>query len=127
MSPREAASCCRPVDDLLDPTLFKALCDPTRVKILGCLVKCSRACSVGEIAECCSVDMSAVSRHLRALAAAEVVAQTKSGRVVSYSVRYEHVCGLLRSLADAIDECRPQQARELVRRSTCAGGCRGAC
>src|SRR5690606_5908823 len=37
MTPKQAAACCRPVDGLLDPEWFKALCDPTRVALLGCL------------------------------------------------------------------------------------------
>lgn len=110
LSPREAASCCRPVDHLLDPAWFKALCDPTRVLILGCLAKCGRACSVGEIAECCSVDLSVVSRHLRVLERAGLLESSKKGRTVSFSVRYGDFCRTLRSLADAVEQCCPNDA-----------------
>lgn len=118
MSPRQAAACCRPVDGLLDPEFFRALGDPTRVRILACLAKCARPAAVGEVAECCAVDLSVVSRHLRSLARAGLVAPTKSGRSVSYEVRYEALCERLRGLADAIQECAPR-AR--------AGGRRGCC
>lgn len=124
MSPRQAAACCRPVDDLLDPELFKALCDPTRAKLLGCLIKCSRPCSVGEIAECCAVDLSVVSRHLSLLETAGVLDATKQGRTVLYAVRYEHLCTTLRSLAHAIEECSPTAPRS---RSSRAGGCCESC
>ena len=122
LSPRQAAACCRPVDGLLDPALFKALGDPTRVKLLGCLIKCGRACSVGEVAECCSVDLSVVSRHLQALARAGLLQATRSGRQVSYAVRYAHACGTFRRLADAIAECSPSDQA-----AACAGACNGRC
>lgn len=108
MTPKQAAACCRPVDDLLDPEWFKALCDPTRVRILGCLIKCARTCSVGEIAGCCSVDLSVVSRHLQVLDRAGLLESEKRGRTVFYRVRYAEVCRTLRSLADAIEQCCPK-------------------
>lgn len=122
MSPRQAAACCRPVDDLLDPVLFKALGDPTRVRLLGCLAKCGRPCSVTELAGCCSVDLSVVSRHLQALARAGLARSTRMGRTVTYLVDYDLLASRLRALADAIDDCRPAP-----RRVACAGACRGGC
>jgi DNA-binding transcriptional ArsR family regulator len=120
LSPRQAAACCRPIDDRLDPDLFKALCDPTRASLLGCLAKCGRACSVSEVAECCSVDFSVVSRHLQLLERAGILEATREGRTVSYAVRYGHLCQTLRGLADALEQCCPaDQAAE------CQGGCRG--
>jgi ArsR family transcriptional regulator len=120
MTPRQANACCRPVDGLLDPAFFKALGDPTRVKLLACLIKCARPCAVGEIAECCSVDLSVVSRHLQALARAGLAEPVREGRTVSYSVRYAQLTSTLRSLADAIEECAPaaRSGRE---------ACRGRC
>ena len=122
MSPRQAAACCRPVDDLLDPVLFKALGDPTRVRLLGCLAKCARPCSVTELAGCCSVDLSVVSRHLQALARAGLAKPTKTGRAVTYLADYERLSSRLRALADAIDDCRPAP-----RSAACTGGCRAGC
>jgi ArsR family transcriptional regulator len=120
-TPRVAAGCSQPVDDLLDPALFKALGDPTRVRLLACIAKCGRACSVGEVAECCSVDLSVVSRHLQALARAGLVAPEREGRVVRYSVRYGETAAKFRALADAIDECAPALA------CGAKGGRRGCC
>lgn len=99
------------MDGLLRPDLFKALSDPTRVSILACLMKCGRPCSVGEIAECCSVDLSVVSRHLAMLETAGVLASSRHGRVVSYAVRYADLCTTFRQLADAIEECGPANGR----------------
>lgn len=111
MSPRQAAACCRPVDSCLDAEWFKALADPTRLLILGCLVKSGGACSVGEIAACCSVDLSVVSRHLRVLDRAGLLASQKQGRAVFYRVRYAEACQTLRALADAIEQCCPAEGR----------------
>jgi ArsR family transcriptional regulator, arsenate/arsenite/antimonite-responsive transcriptional repressor len=93
------------MDALLEPAFFKALGDSTRLLLLGCLAKCCRPCSVGEIAECCSVDMSVVSRHLAILERAGFVKAAKKGRTVFYTVMYEPVCRRFRALADAIGEC----------------------
>lgn len=108
-SPKQAAACCGPVDELLDPTLFKAFSDPTRVSLLACIAKCGRDCSVGEVAECCSVDFSVVSRHLALLARSGVLEVTKDGRTVFYRVRYAELCESLRALADALEDCCPHR------------------
>lgn len=122
MSPTQAATCCRPVDGMLDPAFFKALGDPTRVRLLGCLVKCGRACSVTEIASCCSVDLSVVSRHLQSLARAGLLEPTRSGRTVWYQVRYAHLARTLRELADAVEDCSPAATD-----ARCKEACRGRC
>jgi ArsR family transcriptional regulator len=96
------------LDELLDPALFKAFSDPTRVSLLACIAKCGRGCSVGEVAECCSVDVSVVSRHLSLLARSGVLEAKKEGRTVFYRVRYAELCRSLRSLADALQECCPE-------------------
>lgn len=111
MTPKQASACCFSVDKLLNPEFFKALCDPTRLKLLACLVKCGRACSVSELAECCSVDFSVVSRHLSMLEKAGVLEVAKEGRNVLYRVRYRQFCSTLRSLARAIEECCPRKTK----------------
>lgn len=118
-SPKQAAASKHTIDAVLDPVLFKALCDPTRVSLIACLAKCGRPCSVGEVAECCAVDMSVVSRHLAMLARAGILESRKDARTVFYSVRYGALCGTLRAIADAFEECCPGGA------AACAGGCCG--
>ncbi|MCG3131652.1 MAG: hypothetical protein FLDDKLPJ_02456 [Phycisphaerae bacterium] len=118
-SPKQAAACRRPIDDLLDPELFKALGDPTRILLLACLAKCGRPGTVSEVAECCAVDLSVVSRHLALLADAGVLHARKEGRTVWYRVRYEEIGQRLRALADAIEAC----AQTPVRRSAGGTGC----
>ena len=106
-TPKKAAECCGPIDELLDAELFKALGDPTRLLLLACLAKCARPCSVTEIAACCSVDLSVVSRHLALLERAGIVASEKQGRAVFYAVRYQHLSGQLGKLARAISAYDP--------------------
>lgn len=116
-TPKHAAACCTPLDVSLNPALFKALSDPTRATLLACIAKCGRGCTVGEIADCCSVDLSVVSRHLALLARAGVVVPSKTGRVVTYTVRYTELSAAFRKLADALDDCRPGKGG--TRRGSC--------
>jgi ArsR family transcriptional regulator len=118
-NPKQAAACCGPIDDLLDPALFKALGDPTRVRLLGCLAKCGRGCTVGEVAECCSVDFSVVSRHLALLERAGILESSKQGKSVVYIVRYEPLSKSLHALADAILACGPAGAATTKRGACC--------
>ncbi len=119
LTPKQAGRKSGPIDAVLDPTLFKALSDPTRVRLLGCLVKCGRACTVGEIAECCEVDLSVVSRHLQVLARAGALEASKSGRTMSYEVRVAHLGAVFRGLASALES--PS------RRACTTGGACGCC
>ena len=106
-TPRQAAARQGELDARLDPTLFKSLSDPTRASLLACIARCGRGCSVGEIAECSTVDLSVVSRHLALLARSGVLEANKEGRTVLYRVRYAEISSALRSLADALDACCP--------------------
>lgn len=116
ISPKQAAKRMAPLDRALDAELFKALSDPTRLKLLACLAKCGRICSVTEVAECCSVDFSVVSRHLALLADAGVLDSHKDGRTTFYQVRYDHLGIAFRALADAFKVCGP---------SCCGSNCCG--
>ncbi len=104
-SPRHAARVRRPIDSALSADLFRALGDPTRLTLLACLAKCARPCSVSEVADCCSVDLSVVSRHLAILARAGVLSSEKRAKTVHYTVRYTDLAASLRAMADAIDAC----------------------
>ena len=118
-TPKHAAARRAPIDSLLNPDLFRALCDPTRAALVACIAKCGRGCSVGEVAQCCSVDLSVVSRHLALLADAGVLESRKEGRTVYYAVRYAELVTLLRSLANAFHECCPEGCDQ-------GGGCCGS-
>lgn len=104
-TPRAARRRTAPLDGVLHPHIFRALGDPSRIGILACLAKCARPCAVSEIAECCDLDLSVVSRHLRALEDAAVLASERQGRIVRYRVRYTEVAAWFRAVADAIESC----------------------
>lgn len=120
-TPRAAARRRGPLDALLDPALFAALSDPTRLRLVACIAKCGRGCTVGETAACCAVDLSVVSRHLALLARAGILTAAREGRVVRYIVRYNELATLFRSLADALDLCRPAENADCCP-TTCAEG-----
>ena len=103
-TPKHAAKKQAKIDKLLDPEFFKALSDPKRARVLACLIKCARPCSVTEVAECCSVDFSMVARQLSALAKAGLLDANKKGRTMWYTARNEHLASTFHALGDAIDE-----------------------
>lgn len=106
-SPKQAVRRRARLDRLLDPDVLKALAEPTRARLLSCLLKCARPCSVTEIAECCSIDFSVVARHLATLARAGLISGDKRGRTVWYSADPHALSARFRDIADAIDETSP--------------------
>lgn len=82
--------------------LFKALGDPTRVKILSCL-KAKDMC-VGEIADALNMTTSAISHQLRVLKAIKLVKGTKEGKEVRYSLDDNHVTLIMQCGLDHVNE-----------------------
>ena len=72
---------------------FKALADPTRLKILALLFNGER--SVGDIADHLAVSQSAVSHQLRLLRSLDIVRYRKEGREVYYDLADDHVRDIL--------------------------------
>jgi ArsR family transcriptional regulator, arsenate/arsenite/antimonite-responsive transcriptional repressor len=105
--PIAADACCGGIEAFLEPKLFKALCDPTRVAVLSRLTELAEESTVSQVAACCTVDLSVVSRHLSVLRDAGIVESEKRGKEVYYRVRYQDLSASLRKLADAIDACCP--------------------
>jgi DNA-binding transcriptional ArsR family regulator len=87
------------------PRLFQSLCDPTRVQILCELLQSRSPRTVSSIAASCPVDLSVVSRHLRALLEVGLLSREKHGKEAHYRVDAQALSGALRSVADAIDRC----------------------
>ena len=100
--------CCRRLAGRLAPGFFRALGESNRLTLLVGLAGCREPCTVTEIAECCPVDVSVVSRHLATLRDAGLIEAEKRGKEVYYAVRYDAVSKTLRSIADAIDGCCPE-------------------
>jgi DNA-binding transcriptional ArsR family regulator len=99
----------RPIGDfsaVLSHQLFRALGDPTRVRLLDLLAERCRACSVSELADCLDVDLSVVSRHLALLRAAGVLRATKTGRNVLYEMQFDALAETLRGIADTLERAR---------------------
>ena len=113
-SPKQAFRRTTQLDKLLDPELLKALAEPTRAKLLSCLLQCGRACSVTEVAACCSVDFSMVARHLATMNRAGLLSCEKQGRTVWYSADGAKLSGYFRALGDAVEDIEPGSA--------CCGG-----
>ena len=72
---------------------FKALADPTRLKILAILFT-GELC-VGDIADHLEVSQSAVSHQLRLLRSLDIVRYRKEGREVYYTLADDHVRDIL--------------------------------
>jgi len=114
-SPSLSADCCAPLEQLLTPKFFKALCDPNRIAILVRLASCREPSNVGQIAACCPIDLSVVSRHLAVLREAGIVEATRRGKEVFYAVRTGPLVDTLRSMADAIEACCPPSPESSTR------------
>lgn len=103
----EAEGCCQHLASLLSPGLFKALCDPNRLLILCRLGESRAPRTVSQIAACCPVDVSVVSRHLAMLREAGILHAEKRGKEVYYAVRAAALARTLRAIADAVEACCP--------------------
>ncbi len=70
-------------------TLFKALSNPTRIKILFALKQ--KALSVTEITHILKMSQSAISHQLKELKMARLVKHQKKGREIIYELADDHV------------------------------------
>jgi len=104
-------SCCSDLKSTISPGFFKALADPSRVAILVSLAESGGELRVGEVAGCCPVDLSVVSRHLRLLRDQGLLESEKRGKEVFYRVRISEIAAVLRRLADALEQCCPNGQR----------------
>ena len=89
----------------LDPELFRALGDATRLEVLLRLAAADGPIGVTSVADCCGVHLSGVSRHLAILRRAGIVRARREGREVLYDFDAATLAKTLRSLADALEAC----------------------
>jgi len=82
--------------ELLDPAtaarvaaIFRALSDPTRVRIVSALSHCELC--VGDLADILGMTQSAVSHQLRTLREMRVVRHKRVGKQVYYTLDDEHI------------------------------------
>ena len=89
------------VTELAD--LLKALGEVNRLSLVCRLCDCNTPQNAMCLCECCSVDPSGVSRHLKILSQEGVVSVERRGRERSYSLNRAYVASQLRALADKIE------------------------
>jgi len=98
-------------DEIIDrlAETFKALSDPTRVKIVFSLLN-DELC-VCEISEVIGMSQSAVSHQLRKLKDLRLVKRRKSSKMVYYSLDDDHIRKLLTQGIDHVHEEFPAAAK----------------
>ena len=80
--------------------IFKALADPTRLKIIYVLSE--RSLCVCDIANLLDMTQSAISHHLRLLRNLRLVKFKKEGKMVIYSLDDDHVLELFKQGKDDV-------------------------
>ena len=110
---QSSTPCCSP-EDFPQAELFRALGDSNRLNILAGIASCCGSSrTVSEVAQDLPRDISVVSRHLATLRDAGVLRAERRGKEVHYFCCYEELVQTLRSLADAIEACCPNETCEV--------------
>ena len=73
--------------------IFKALSDPSRLKIVLALLNQEHC--VCDIAAICSQTESAISHQLRILRTLKIVKNRREGKIIYYSIEDDHVISLI--------------------------------
>ena len=83
--------------------LLKALGEFNRLSLVYELCQCKAPQNAMCLCECCSVDASGVSRHLKVLSQEGIVSSKRKGREIQYSLNRDEVAKRLRKLLDIIE------------------------
>ncbi len=83
--------------------LLKALGEFNRLSLVYKLCECETPQNVMCLCDCCNVDASVVSRHLKTMADVGILKLNKKGRERTYSLDRENVAKELRALATKIE------------------------
>ena len=83
--------------------LLKALGEFNRLSLVYQLCQCQTPQNAMCLCDCCAVDASVVSRHLKVLTQEGIVKLEKKGRERTFSLNREFVANRLRQLADKIE------------------------
>lgn len=86
----------------MNEKIIKAMCNPTRLKIIQCLSAKDK--TVTELISNCSLSQSAVSQHLIKLKNAGLVKDRKDGREVSYSLTNKNLSEISSLLLNLSEE-----------------------
>ncbi len=94
--------------------IFRALGDPSRLRLLALLAR-GEAC-VGEVAEAEKEEISTISQRLRILRSEGLVSRRRQGKHIVYGLADQHVADLIyNALAHA---CEPRQIVILEKEAT---------
>ncbi len=80
--------------------IFKALSDPTRLKIVLALLKQEHC--VCDIAVICNQSDSAISHQLRILRTLKIVKNRREGKIMYYTIDDDHVASLITMSLDHV-------------------------
>lgn len=83
--------------------MLKALGEYNRLSLVYELCQCKSPKNAMCLCECCNVDASVVSRHLKVLNQEGIVKLEKVGRERTYTLNRKNVAKQLRALADQIE------------------------
>lgn len=89
--------------------LFKALGEFNRLSLVNELCSCRSPQNAMCLCDCCNVDASGVSRHLKLLAQEGVVSSERNGREITFTLNRQQVARKLRLLADRIESGQPTE------------------
>jgi DNA-binding transcriptional ArsR family regulator len=89
------------VEELL-PKFFKALCDPTRIKIIQLLIEKDR--NVTDLIANLGISQSGVSNHLACLKWCGFVTSRKDGKTMHYSVTDKRIQKIINIASQVIAE-----------------------
>ncbi|MFC1817378.1 ArsR/SmtB family transcription factor [Thermodesulfobacteriota bacterium] len=82
--------------------IFKALSDPSRVKVVLALAACELC--VCDLAAVCDLSESAVSHQLRVLRNLKIVRNRREGKIIFYRLDDNHVSSLLYQSLEHVTE-----------------------
>jgi ArsR family transcriptional regulator len=94
--------------------IFKALANPTRLRILKIL--CSKNRNVIEIAEELGLTQSSVSQHLKILENAGVIKKNKNANIVNCEIKHDAITKLLED-AKSIINIELSEASKMINNS----------
>lgn len=83
-------------------TFFKALSDPTRLKIVYYLQSADHPRCVGAISKHINVSQSATSQHLRILRQSNLVASRRRGYHIHYEINHDQMEKLIKQIQDLL-------------------------
>jgi len=88
--------------------LLKALGEVNRLSLVCKLCDCDTPQNAMCLCECCTVDASGVSRHLKLLTQEGILSVEKRGRERTYSLNRAYVASRLRGLAEKIESSQEE-------------------